>query len=659
MSDWAEAVLTGQFNAEISTLLLPGALLLAPLLVLLELTNWRRRLLDLCLAFQRDAFYHLASLDRPSGTPAAAADVLAAFESTAAALPDKACFIADEEVWSFGLVADLATRLATYLARRLPTGAAVGVAVRPSALHTALWLGAAKAGCLAVLLDPDDPGDADADACMRRRRLRRLSVLVYEADAETVLLSALPMLRHLRLLLSCHGEPDRPPRLPGALRLEAELLAETENPALMPPLPRQPDHRAPLLVATEAGRQLALTHADYLQIAALPRLLLELGREDVLYICQPLHTALATAAGVGLAITEGATCVLRSDCSPIGYWTDCARHGCTAGLYDAALAAELVRRPGRPTDRLHSTTRLLGRGLPSGCRQQLVERFGLDEVVELGGACAGAPAFLASDNAAGSADCGANRVSVGFRPLWLPGRAPVRLLRLSADSGLPDWDCRAGCREGDSVLPLFPNDGALSVATAAERPNRLAGVFQPGDDYRHWLGSPLTVGRLGNLTDSPDEAPPVHQGRYWLPGKTSARAELQSILSNLLPECGGRCQLSCIAAQPQDDGHLAAGEVAYTVPNRDSLNLPPEADSGDLEDFCRQQLGRRIKRAFESRLPCYARPRVVRIGTADGDVIGQYEVCPDSGDLLDLSDADYRLLRKDLRRLWRSTDHSD
>lgn len=117
---------------------------------------------------------------------------------------------------------------------------------------------------------------------------------------------------------------------------------------------------------------------------------LEFTSDDVAYFSQPLFHSNSHFLGVMPALTAGAGVAFRPKFSSHNWLADVRRYGATSCSYVGKPLSYLLEIPPTPHDRDHRVRVLIGNGASTATRRAFVERYGVDEIVELYGATEGA-----------------------------------------------------------------------------------------------------------------------------------------------------------------------------------------------------------------------------------------------------------------------------
>jgi acyl-CoA synthetase (AMP-forming)/AMP-acid ligase II len=98
---------------------------------------------------------------------------------------------------------------------------------------------------------------------------------------------------------------------------------------------------------------------------------------DIVMITLPIYHSNGGVIGVGAALVNGNTVVLRRKFSASQFWRECIRYECTAFIYVGEICRFLVNQPKSDLDRAHKVTKAIGNGLRANVWKEFDERFGI------------------------------------------------------------------------------------------------------------------------------------------------------------------------------------------------------------------------------------------------------------------------------------------
>ncbi len=375
----------------------------------------------------------------------------------------------------------LANRFAAWgQAQGLARGDTIALLLPNRAEYVPAWIGAAKIGVAAALINNNLTGAAlahclsisgashvitDSESLaafdtIRAGLARPLILWVIDAKGELGENRRALDLKHPRL------PPERPNRsLRAGLKARGTALyIYTSGTTGMPKAAKIAHTRAQLYMRAFAGASNA-------------------NGEDKLYCALPLYHSTGGLCGVGAAWLNGATLVLRRKFSATHFWDDIAEHECTIFVYIGELCRYLVNQPAHPKDRGHRLRLGFGNGLRPDVWAEFEQRFGVRRLIEFYGSTEGNVSLFNFDGKPGA---------VGRVPPYLRHRFDVKLVKFDVESETPvrgpDGLCIA-CAPGEigEAVGLIKDDarGGYSgyADKAASESKILRDAFAPGDAW--------------------------------------------------------------------------------------------------------------------------------------------------------------------------------
>nr|MBP8006389.1 long-chain-acyl-CoA synthetase [Acinetobacter sp.] len=111
--------------------------------------------------------------------------------------------------------------------------------------------------------------------------------------------------------------------------------------------------------------------------------ILNLGKDDVMYVTLPLYHATGVVVCWCGVIAGGATLAVRRKYSTSAFWKDVQKFNASAIGYVGELCRYLMDAPVTELDRNHRVTKMIGNGMRPNIWSKFKERFGVEEVLEL------------------------------------------------------------------------------------------------------------------------------------------------------------------------------------------------------------------------------------------------------------------------------------
>uniref|UniRef100_A0A671R9L6 Very long-chain fatty acid transport protein n=1 Tax=Sinocyclocheilus anshuiensis TaxID=1608454 RepID=A0A671R9L6_9TELE len=254
------------------------------------------------------------------------------FAQTVVRHPDKPALVyeATGETWTFSQLDQISNAVAHWaLSQGWTAGDVVALFMESRPLQVALWLGLAKVGVEAALINFN---------------LRRDS------------------------LLHCMGVSAS-----RALVFGAELV----------------DDRLFYIYTsgtTGLPKAAIVVHSRYYRIAAFGYHSFRMRPDDIIYDCLPLYHSAGNIMGVGQCLIHGITVVVKKKFSASRFWEDCIKHNCTVVQYIGEICRYLLSQPVRPSERQHRVRLAVGNGLRPSVWEAFMERFGVKQIGEFYGA---------------------------------------------------------------------------------------------------------------------------------------------------------------------------------------------------------------------------------------------------------------------------------
>ncbi len=403
------------------------------------------------------------------------------WEAAADKYADHTALLFEGERLTYRQLDTLANRFAAWAeAQNLKHGDTVALLLPNRAEYVPAWMGMAKRGAAAALINSNLTGAAlahclsisgashvitdteslEAFETIRAGLARPLTLWVIDADGP------LPNGRRALDLKEPKLAPERPPRgvRAGIRARDTALYIYTSGTTGMPKAAKIAHTRAQLYMRAFAGA----TNAN---------------AEDRVYCALPLYHSTGGLCSVGAALFNGATLVLRRKFSATHFWDDIADHGCTIFVYIGELCRYLVNQPPHPKERAHNLKLGFGNGLRPEVWEEFQARFNVPRIIEFYGSTEGNVSLFNFDGKPGA---------VGRVPAYLRGNFHVRLVKFDIDSETPvrgpDGLCLpAPLGEPGEAIGLIQDDarGGYSgyADKAASERKILRDAFAPGDAW--------------------------------------------------------------------------------------------------------------------------------------------------------------------------------
>ena len=348
------------------------------------------------------------------------------FEEAVDKFADHTALIFEGERYTYRQLDALANRFAAWAdAQGLKAGDTVALLLPNRAEYVPAWVGLSKLGVASALINNNLTGAAlahclsisnashvitdneglAATETIRAGLPRSLSYWIIDQD-----FAAAPD-RHALDLKEPKLAPERPPkgRRVGQKARDVALYIYTSGTTGMPKAAKITHMRAQLYMRSFAGATKA-------------------NAEDNIYCVLPLYHATGGLCGVGSALLNGGTIVLRRRFSASHFWADVIDNNCTMFVYIGELCRYLVNQDPTPLDRAHKLRLAFGNGLRPEVWEEFQARFNVPRIMEFYGSTEGNVSMFNFDGQPGA---------IGRVPPYLQRNFAVRLVRFDVEAEMP------------------------------------------------------------------------------------------------------------------------------------------------------------------------------------------------------------------------------
>uniref|UniRef100_A0A8B9J522 Arachidonate--CoA ligase n=1 Tax=Astyanax mexicanus TaxID=7994 RepID=A0A8B9J522_ASTMX len=521
------------------------------------------------------------------------------FAQTVKRHPNKPALVyeATGETWTFSELDQLCNAVAHWaLSQGWTSGDVVALFMESRPLQVALWLGLAKIGVEAALINFNLRRDSLLH-CLGVSGARALVFGAELADAVSEVNSALST----STIRFSTGD------------LKPDVMSVLDAKPLDPILAASPRHPPPCTHSkgfngeyrlfyiytsgtTGLPKAAIVVHSRYFRIAAFGYFSFRMQSDDIIYDCLPLYHSAGNIMGVGQCVIHGLTVVVKKKFSASRFWDDCIKYNCTVVQYIGEICRYLLSQPVRPSERGHRVRLAVGNGLRPSVWEAFTERFGIKQIGEFYGATECNCSIANMDGKVGAC---------GFNSRILPNVYPIRLVKVDEETmelvrnkeGL----C-VPCRPGEPGLlvgkinqqdPLRRFDGYANQE--ATRKKIAHNVFKPNDSA-YLSGDVLVMDELGYMYFR-DRSGDTFRWK----GENVSTTEVEGTLSGLL----GQTDVAVYGVSvPGVEGKAGMAAIADTT------------GSFNGESFLRE---------VQKALPPYARPVFLRI-SPHVDTTGTFKI---------------------------------
>lgn len=408
------------------------------------------------------------------------------FDRVADKYPDKICFYFEDEQWSFQDVQEYANRIANYFSKQgYRKGDKVAFIMDNRPEYIATWLGLSKIGAIASLININ----LREDSLKHALEILPHKGLIYEDDIGREALRQVISLGHKPGDLYCAkiNTVTKMP-LPNSIDLDAEL--KKVSPQLDESSKRdQINFDDPLYYSFTSGttgfpKAAIIKHSRFLLAGLSTVYVIRVKHSDIQYSPLPLYHTTAGMLGLGSALFNGTSIVLRNKFSASNFWKDCCRYHVSVAQYIGETLRYLYSQPPSEYDRRHRVRKLFGLGLRRDLWHDFVERFGVKDITELYGSTEGNCNMINIDAKPGCC---------GFVPRWAYPFLPYRLVKVTEDGEIlrePKTGRVISCKVGESgelIGKIYPRDPLRNFEGYSDKQSTekkiIRDAFSKGDSY--------------------------------------------------------------------------------------------------------------------------------------------------------------------------------
>uniref|UniRef100_A0A8C5H6C4 Long-chain-fatty-acid--CoA ligase n=1 Tax=Gouania willdenowi TaxID=441366 RepID=A0A8C5H6C4_GOUWI len=348
------------------------------------------------------------------------------FAQTVKRHPNKPALIyeATGETWTFTQLDELSNAVAHWARDQgWVSGDVVALFMESRPLQVALWLGLAKVGVEAALIN----FSLRCEPLLHCVGVSGSRAIVFgselaDAMSEVAFPSSQPMVRF------CTGDVSEDVLSDLSAQHLDPLLASASKHPLPPCNPPKGMNDRLFYIYTSGTTGLPkaaiVVHSRYYRIAAFGYFAFRMRPDDILYDCLPLYHSAGNIIGVGQCLIQGLTVVVKRKFSASRFWEDCIKYNCTVVQYIGEICRYLL------------------------VWEAFTERFRIAQIGEFYGATECNCSIANMDGKVGAC---------GFNSRILPNVYPIRLVSVDEDTMELVRDSRGLC------VPCRPGEPGLLV----------------------------------------------------------------------------------------------------------------------------------------------------------------------------------------------------
>ncbi|KAM8824537.1 long-chain fatty acid transport protein 1a [Synchiropus picturatus] len=524
--------------------------------------------------------------------------VTSIFAQTVKRHPDKPALIyeATGETWTFAQVDELSNAVGHWArSQGWASGDVVAIFMESRPLQVVLWLGLAKVGVEAALIN----FNLRHDSLLHCVGVSGSRAIVFGAELADAMMEVSASINQ-SMVRFCTGELSAEHQASLGAQLLDPILALTSR---HPPSPCSPpkgmnDRLFYIYTSGTTGLPKAaiVVHSRYYRIAAFGYYAFGMRKDDIIYDCLPLYHSAGNIMGVGQCLIHGLTVVVKRKFSASRFWEDCIKYNCTVVQYIGEICRYLLSQPERASEKGHKVRLAIGNGLRPSVWEAFTGRFKVAQIGEFYGATECNCSIANMDGKVGAC---------GFNSRILPNVYPIRLVKVDEDRMELVRDSQGlciPCQPGEPGLlvgrinqqdPLRRFDG---YANQDATKKKIAHNVFKKNDSAYLSGDVLVMDELGYMYFR-DRGGDTFRWR----GENVSTTEVEGTLSSLL----GQTDVAVYGvAVPGVEGKAGMAAIA------------DDAGSFDFNAFLKK---------VQAALPPYARPVFLRI-SPQVDTTGTFKI---------------------------------
>ncbi|XP_054282944.1 long-chain fatty acid transport protein 1-like [Macrosteles quadrilineatus] len=358
--------------------------------------------------------------------------VVDAFYKQLRTKPSKPCYYFEDQIWTYEDVEDYSNEVANVFNEAgFAKGDVVAVMMHNCPEYVCTWLGLAKLGVISALINTNLKLGVLAH-CINNSNAK---AIIFSNKFTSVITEAKDLLEEE---VKFYQVGDTVP-VENILDLSKMMTLSSRKPPNTTYKPGYDDQLLYIFTSGTTGKPKAarFPNSRFILISNAARTLVGVKEDDVIYDPLPLYHVAGGALGVGPALIYGAPAVLRAKFSASGYFEDCIKYKCTVGQYIGEMCRYLLASKVRPEDRQHKVRLMMGNGMQASIWKRFVERFGVQNIVELYGATEGNVNLGNLNGKIGA---------IGAIPQCLPKfMIPMAIIRVDEESSQPIRDKNGLC----------------------------------------------------------------------------------------------------------------------------------------------------------------------------------------------------------------------
>ena len=420
------------------------------------------------------------------------------FEKTVQLYPNKTIEFKDQEI-TYGDLDLLSNQVAHWAAKNgIRTGTVVPLMMNNCPAYIAIWLGLAKIGASAALINTNLSGKSLLHCLQtgleqsKGQDVCETNIIIFGEEQEDLFTEKLreklaENYKDLKYFRFSHSEKDveEPEEEPNTKQDEEESvpkeivksvitnlfdsqffyksfnqgIKKASSDKVNKLLRKSVIFSDPLYYIFTSGttglpKAAKIPHLRFYAAGVAFKHLYGLRTTDKIYIPLPIYHSNGGMVGVGSAWATGMSMVIREKFSASKYFKDCQTHNCTIGIYIGECCRYILNSPPRGSDKNHPVRLMIGNGLRPDIWQPFVDRFNV-KMGEFYGSTEGNANLFNPIGKVGA---------IGYLPPLLRKIYPVKFVKFNQETEELVRDVRGFCIEcnydeaGEAIGYINDND---------------------------------------------------------------------------------------------------------------------------------------------------------------------------------------------------------
>lgn len=290
--------------------------------------------------------------------------------------PNKPCIKFKEETWTYQDIEEYSNQIANIFVNKfkLKKGDCVALLLENKPEYIATWIGLSKIGVISALINTNLMNQP----LLHSIKIAQPKAVIYSSSLQESINTVADELDDIQVIADDFEKGSMKPSKAFNLK---DLLAKTSKIMTFPIVKCIPSD--PIMYVYTSGttglpKPAVIRQSRYCTGALTFYQISNLNPSDIVYITLPIYHANGALIGVGNALVNGATVVLRNKFSASSFWKDCIKYKCTAFIYVGEICRFLVNQPPSDLDRRHSIRKAIGNGLRENVWKVFYDRFNIN-----------------------------------------------------------------------------------------------------------------------------------------------------------------------------------------------------------------------------------------------------------------------------------------